>query len=338
MIGGVLSTDLPLATVRQVLIVQLDSAINRLGRGAPTDHVIHQVRRDLKRARAALRLLRSCIGAPEYHRHNVLIRDAARPLTAVRDSKVMLETLRGLALDPLAQRPGEAAVKTGDPFVRLLNRELHRERAEARRRLGARELRAAAAAMRAVRRAIEAVADAQLRQGTLGVGLERTYSAARKAYARVTQRSTDERLHEWRKQTRYSLNELDMVAPLDRDKFKQRRKRARRLAQLLGDDHDLAVLNSKIFQHAKGPHAASRNAAVEDLMSRLAHRRKVLQDKARRLGRGLYSEKPNRMRKKFDRSLRAARATAPEAQGQYSAMAARMLRAIAMRHSPTRRS
>jgi len=75
-------------------------------------------------------------------------------------------------------------------------------------------------------------------------------------------------------------------------------------------------LNRKILQYAKGANAASQNAAVEELLSRLARRRKALQDEARRLGRLLYSAKPNDLRKKFEKSLRAPQQSPRRAQGQ----------------------
>jgi len=315
MIGGFPSADVPMHTVRQVLVALLDEAIKELSQGAPSDRVVHAIREKLKRARAALRLLRPCIGAQAYHQQNLLIRDAARPLTMVRDADVLLQTLRSLELEA-ASKKADAAVDKADAFSRLLHRELRRERIEERRRLSKRELHDEAAALRLVKRRIESISGARLDQAALGTALERTYKAGREAYAQVMRRSTDERLHEWRKQTKYLLAELDIVSPLNSDKFAKRRKRARRLGRRLGDDHDLAVLNRKIFQYAKGPNAASQNAAVEELLSRLARRRKVLQDEARRLGRLLYSAKAGDMRKKFDKSLRAPQQSPRRAQGQ----------------------
>jgi len=177
MIGGFPSADVPIHTVRQVLVAQLDEAIKGLSQGAPSDRVVHQIREKLKRARAALRLLRPCIGAQAYHRQNLLIRDVARPLTMVRDSEVLLHTLRGLELDAAKEKAG-AAVDKADAFSRLLHRELRRERIEERRRLGKRELHDEAAALLVVKRRIESISGMRLDGAALGAALERTTKPA----------------------------------------------------------------------------------------------------------------------------------------------------------------
>src|SRR5580704_13345662 len=77
---------------RRALVAQLDQAV--AGLEDPRRRSIHEIRKKLKRARAALRLLRDCLGKAVYRRENSLLRDAARPLTPVRDAKVLFETLR----------------------------------------------------------------------------------------------------------------------------------------------------------------------------------------------------------------------------------------------------
>ncbi|MGO9514501.1 MAG: CHAD domain-containing protein [Steroidobacteraceae bacterium] len=287
-------------TVRQALAEQLDKAIAGLERRNHSDRAVHEVRREIKRARATLRLLREGIGVDAYNRENALLRDAARPLTLVRDAKVLLETLRRLG-------PGTGAKE--DTFLEHLHRALRRERGEVQRQLRPQELAAAAAVLRAVKRRLEAVPEQRLNQAALSAGLERTYKSGRKAFARVRHRPTDECLHEWRKQAKYFANQLEIVLPLGPKRFAKSYKRSRRLAQHLGDDHDLAILNGKIFQYAKGPNAASQNDAVEELISRLAGQRKALQRKAYRLGRRLYSARPHRIQAKVERVLRAAKST-----------------------------
>ena len=64
-----------------------------------TDEEVHDVRKRLKKARAALRLLRETIGARRYHRENTALRDAARPFTQIRDAKVLSDTVEKLASD-----------------------------------------------------------------------------------------------------------------------------------------------------------------------------------------------------------------------------------------------
>ena len=308
---GLPSGHVPMCRVRRALIAQLDAAVAQLLRGTPSDRNVHSVREKLKRARAALRLLRTCIGTATYRRFNTLIRDAARPLTKVRDSQVLLHTLRALQID--ADSNGSGAPKHGpvNSFARLLDRELRRQRMLQRQGLEKSELHAAAAALRSVKRGIEGVSETRLARGTVGDALERAYRAARRAYGRTLLLATDARLHESRKQTKYLFHQLDIVAPAGSSIFAKRRKRARRLARCLGDDHDLAVLRAALSDFAKGANAPGRNAEAADLLRRLMRRRTVLQHEARALGRRQYARGPARMRRTFEEKLGALRTHDP---------------------------
>ena len=78
--------------VRRVVRKQVGAALEALGdRGLSSDETIHDTRKRLKRVRAGLRLLREVIGKGPYRRENALIRDAFRPLTELRDAKVLLD-------------------------------------------------------------------------------------------------------------------------------------------------------------------------------------------------------------------------------------------------------
>jgi len=54
-------------------------------------------RKSLKKARASLRLPRPALRDSDYRQENTSLRDAARPLSAARDAKVLPNTLRRLA-------------------------------------------------------------------------------------------------------------------------------------------------------------------------------------------------------------------------------------------------
>src|SRR5688572_14268100 len=80
------------ASVRDDLLRHVEAAVHALRARRLTDEAIHTARKHLKRARANLRLLRDAIGKASYARENAALRDAARPLSGVRDAKVLLET------------------------------------------------------------------------------------------------------------------------------------------------------------------------------------------------------------------------------------------------------
>jgi CHAD domain-containing protein len=289
-------------TVRRFLLGKLDSAVARLERGELSDHAVHEIRKELKRVRAALRLLRPCMGSDAYHRENACVRDAARPLTPMRDAAILPQALRHM----LARTDGE----TGRALARYLYGVLRQEQRAARRQLKPSELRAAVRRLRALKRRIEGLPASRLDRAVPSSGLKRTYKSGRNALARVTLQATDEHLHEWRKQATYLANQLECISPPDTKRFAARLERFRRLARRLGDDHDLAVLNRKILQISQQPNAAPANAVrqnqgAQELTSRIARRREALQSKSFRLGQRLYARRPRRLAATWSQFLSA---------------------------------
>jgi CHAD domain-containing protein len=105
-------------------------------------------------------------------------------------------------------------------------------------------------------------------------------------------------LHEWRKQVKYFASQLKFLAPLMRKHLGKTRKKSIRLADYLGDDHDLALLHDKIIQYGR-----PGGAAVDALVQRLAQRRAKLQRKAYRWGRRLFDATASRMETRVRRRL-----------------------------------
>lgn len=290
--------DAPLAPhrIRETLLGEVEGARRGLSQPDPSDESVHEVRKQLKRARGTLRLLRTAVGTVRYRHYNALMRDAARPLTPVRDAKVLQQTLRSLANGK------------GGAFISDLRRALRLEQARARGQLTHAELAHLVATLTGLCRELEHLPEAGLDSAALRKGLERAYRSARKAYRCAVRRGSDENLHEWRKQTKYYAHQLELMHSLDPRRFAKNHKRATRLADHLGDDHDLAVLNEQILRHARAEHAASRDASVEELLQELARRRKRLQRKSLRLGEQLYVDKPRRVGRKAERSLELSHA------------------------------
>jgi CHAD domain-containing protein len=110
---------------RRILRKQIEGALESLRAGRVTDENVHDARKRIKKARAALRLLRDALGKRTFARTNGALRDVARPLSQVRDSKVLIDTL-----EKLNSRFSEDC--RGLSFDGL-RRELRRERGELRR-------------------------------------------------------------------------------------------------------------------------------------------------------------------------------------------------------------
>ena len=295
------------ALVREDLRRHIGDAFRRLrDHAALSDQQIHSARKDLKRARAGVRLLRAVVGKRAYSRENAALRDASRPLGAVRDSKVVMETLDALLKTALT--PSQRAV------LQALHVEMEKVRHAAHEALhGSGALAASATVLESEWKRVDGWAVARKDASRLHEGLERVYRSGRKALARIEADPTPENFHEWRKQVKYLANAVDILRQSETQGFRKLLKRAHAVAQALGDDHDLVVLQGRIA----GVHAGSHNAH-RALTSRIAARREALQSKGLKKGRRLYKLKPKAFIERIQRESRRAlrKRTAAQAAAQ----------------------
>jgi len=241
---------------------------------ARRDETVHEVRKTLKRLRALLRLLRHALGPDEYRRENLALRDAARPLAEVRDAKVFVETIQALAR---RSAPAGTVARQLAPVAEGL---AARHRGLAERVLGTdRALDAVATVLAAVRARAERWSLPE-HEGwrLLKPGFERAYRRGRRAHARARREGTPEALHEWRKEVKYLLYQLQLIEPAWRASERLLARRLDRLADLLGEDHDLAVVRAMVTE-----------PAVIRLVDR---RRAVLQRQAFAVGRVVDEPRP----------------------------------------------
>jgi CHAD domain-containing protein len=275
------SSDVPLRVVRDVFIGQLNNAVRGFRRKNFSNESIHRIRKELKRARASLRLLRPSIGAGAYHRENFVVRDVARLLTPVRDAKVLVYTLTLVG----NERDGAKLRALCRELRRLLLQECREDRKQLR---GARML-AAAGALRIAARRAEAFAYMLPNRLALDGGLGRVFKSGKKSLAHVRREPTDANLHEWRKQVQYLFNQIEVLHRLGVPGLQKSRERARRLADILGSDHDLAALSEKIAEFSERGLLEAGSATIQEWRARTKRRRSALQLRALRLGGRLFS-------------------------------------------------
>ncbi len=268
---------------RRIARHRVESALEILGRKRPTDPAVHAARKELKKARATLRLLREVLGTSTYKKENAALRDAARPLSELRDGQVLLDALSSLVEPhgaPASQRP-----------LAKFERALSRRRGELRESILEHPgpLIGACKILQAARSRSEHWHVGRHGWSVLGPGLKRTYSQGRRAFARAQARRGDECLHEWRKQTQYFRNQLQLFEPLESGRLAGLVQKTRELVEYLGDDHDLAVLSERAMAAREDFPSTATHRAFIALIER---RRAKLQDKALRVGQEVYEEPP----------------------------------------------
>ena len=276
--------------VRVIARQRIIGAIESLQSARLTDKKVHTARKELKKARASLRLLRDSLSNSTYQRENAVLRDAARPLSEIRDGKAMLN-----ALGALVDRYG-AAVRALP--VKDVKRSLRRERSDARGRIlnGAKGLRPVRAALRKASQRAARWPTGRHGWKVTGGGFERTYREGRKALAAAEAKRSIERLHDWRKQAKYLWHQLQVLQPLWPGMIGELADQTHKLTNYLGDNHDLAVLREKVLECGTEPSDAAAQGALIALIDR---RRAELRDKAFVLGRRIYEEKPRQFAARF---------------------------------------
>jgi len=254
------------------LYASIAVALARVSEARVSDRGIHEARKALKKARAALRLLRPGLDPATYRTENGLLRDAGRALAPLREAKALLEALRGLRLSDPDALPA-ASVQGLERALRAEKKRVASDRAAQQAALATSIRLLKHSLARAERPDFAAMDDAPLAKG-----MRRIYRKGRRALAAARESRSPEALHEWRKQSKYLLNALET---LHGARGGRRARRAERLADRLGDDHDLDAL-------------ASRASRLKTLQAVIAGRRAKLQKQALRLGRKLYARKPKR--------------------------------------------
>jgi CHAD domain-containing protein len=270
--------------VQRLLYHHIDRALKALQGNQPLSAAaVHGARKQLKRGRADLRLLRKALGSQTYAYENTALRDVARPLTAVRDARALMDTL-----DTLVEHSGVQARALDLDRVRLALRD---EYCEVRQRVldEGNTVEILEASLRAARTRAKRWPIGRRGWAVLGAGLKCVYRNGRDAFTAAQDDPSQERLHEWRKQVKYLWHQLQVLQPIQLGQLTALADQAHTLANALGDDHDLAILSHKFLEE---PDRFPDRATMHTLSDLIARRRALLQEQAMTLGHRLYEEKP----------------------------------------------
>ena len=292
------------SSVRACAREQLGDAIAQLewAGGDPVD-AIHEARKDLKKTRALLRLVRPAIGTRAYRRENAALRDAGLALSGARDADVLIETVDKLAAHAAGQLPATT-------FAGL------RAALEAERTAGGStdDRAAVAATLRDALARVEEWPLARADWDDLVAGAARAYDRGCDAFADVRADPSVAHLHEWRKRVKELWYHERLLAPAWPDVIGAHGEQAHGLSELLGDDHDLAVLHDRLDGGLDLPPEAA--ADVPALLTLVDQRRAELFADAVALGHRLYAESPRAFARRLARYVQAAvgeqREQAPE--------------------------
>jgi len=123
-------------------------------------------------------------------------------------------------------------------------------------------------------------------------GLRLIYREGRQRYRRVKRSHARDptKVHDWRKRVKSLYYALDMLGAGDLPATAKLTKRADRLGDVLGEEHDLWMLAS----YVDGDEQLTDEHARQALLELIGRRRARLQHRALKIGASLYARKPKR--------------------------------------------
>lgn len=306
---GIIAGESLAQALPRMALGQVDLTLELFGRDGNTisADTVHETRKALKRLRALLRLIEHQLGGAQYKRDSDALRNTAQRLSRARDAEVMLATLDAL----IARHPRKLGRRRG---VRQLRKRVLAQQQRSERKV-LRDPATRTAVLTELHSFRARVVAWQLieRPGLALVERDLTnlYKQGKQRHLRVLRAKGDQTiaLHQWRKRVKDLRYAAEMLQRRDARKRRPADKRLRELSsradtlgELLGEDHDLAVL----AQHLRaGKHAdASAGGAHtwrtkpntrKALLKAIAKRRRQLQKRALRDGARLYRRSPRKL-------------------------------------------
>jgi CYTH domain-containing protein/CHAD domain-containing protein len=284
--------------LRRIAHGRVERALERL-RGVEEDDLaeaIHGARKDLKKLRSVLRLLREELGKKRFRAENKRYRDAGRLLSASRDAEVKLETLRELEQCAGDRFPAGASLAWYEAL------EADRDRiAGAAKGETAEKVEAAAAAIAGAGEEISGWPIGSDSWQRIEPGLRRIYRDGRKALGRVRTDGSAQSVHEFRKRAKDLWYQLRLLRGAWSGLLEAAAEEAHELADLLGDHHDLAVLSEDLEARA------GLVSLPSDFEKLIEARQAELLGAALGLGERLYAEKPKQFLRRLHGYWRAWR-------------------------------
>jgi CHAD domain-containing protein len=223
--------------LRRICRKQIEAAIAiTTGEKKPSDTPVHEVRKHLKKARAALRLVRKEIGHGLFREQDRYLRDVGRLTSEIRDAEVRLQTVRQLQGITQRRRRGSYAKLEGMLMLELEN--FMAAFAEWQTQ--------AVPMLERAHANIDCWPLDQFSCKQLRCAVQRTYKGARKTLAMAEATPTVENFHRFRTRAKRLWYDLRILRPINPVVLENSCDDLRALGSLLGRAHDLSFLGDRL--------------------------------------------------------------------------------------------
>jgi len=279
------------AGIRRVMREQLQGAIREISRATPGDEsaAVHATRKQIKKARALLRLVKGEIGRKIFEIENRFLREAGRTFAKSRDARVrqeMLEQLRGQIGGKAAAFPQTAVALQTE--VGMTTEEFGRQGE------------AASAGLQEICDRVEGWPLEYLELADLCCALAKAYRRGRKSFRCADACRRAENFHTLRKRVKDIWYQLRFLRGLDPAVLRGLEEPANTLGQQLGDLHDLTAFRGWLEQETALPEE-ERSVLLGFICSREKEQEGIALDLSARF----FAEKPRAFERRLLRYARA---------------------------------
>ena len=264
--------------MRRIICAQIEGAIEasrakRNGKASP----VHETRKHLKKARAAVRLVSDEVLHAHFRREHRSLRRVARLIAEIRDAEARLQTVRGLrglspgSKDRNLRETEELLAFELDSFLAAFSDWQDEAKTELTR----------------VQDRIAQWPFDDLTCKTIRRAVQRSYKRGRQALRRARKKATAENFHSFRKEAKRLWYQLRILRPLHPTILKELSDELKGIGQHLGHAHDLSFLAERL-RTTGGPRRKRRGRALGGLIDA---RQRELQRTAAVLGERFYAQR-----------------------------------------------
>jgi len=203
---------------------------------------VHEMRKHLKKARGALRLVRKEIGRGMYRTQDHALRDVARLTSDIRDAEVRLQTVR--ELQEVTKRDGHGTYGNLEVMLTLELENFMAAFAEWQTQ--------AVPLLEQAASAVDCWTLDQFSCKQLCCAVQASYRRGRRALATATADPTTENFHQFRTRAKTLWYQLRILRPVNPVVLKTLSDDLHSLGDLLGRAHDLSFLAERLqSEHGK---------------------------------------------------------------------------------------
>ena len=264
--------------LKRVFCEQIDAALHLCQHPAKQRGVtVHEVRKHLKKLRAAMRLAVGEVGKNCHAEEDRCVRNIGRLVSDLRDAQVRLQTFVKLR--------NKAAKDSGKCFPRIEELLVLERESFSAAFVGWQN--DAIPQLEDVKARLMAWPLDDLNWRQICNAVCKIYRRGQRALATTIDDPEAENFHAWRKRVKDVWYQLRILRPLNRTVMEEMAEDAEMLSELLGTEHDLNFLRVRLEKESGDEALADELAALQKLIGK---RSKRLRRDALELGRRFYAE------------------------------------------------